>query len=161
MNFSRTKSIRWKFVLWNYLEVLLIIFYMAFICKRFFYPIYGKHGVKPMRREELFVNIINTSMPGILFFLCGFYCLLHAWLNACAEVLRFADRLFYKVNNKMTNLFFLIRLIYNLNNYHTIYMYFIFRIGGIHHLIVFITGHGTSLCTIGFTPTYTKMWLKS
>ncbi|KAF7400986.1 hypothetical protein HZH66_006170 [Vespula vulgaris] len=95
-NYPRTRNIRWKFVLWHYLEVLLIIFYMAFICKRFFYPMYGKHGVKPMRREELFVNIINTSMPGILFFLCGFYCLLHAWLNACAELLRFADRLFYK-----------------------------------------------------------------
>lgn len=101
LNFSRTRNIRWKFVLWHYLEVLLIIFYMAFICKRFFYPMYGKHGVKPMRREELFVNIINTSMPGILFFLCGFYCLLHAWLNACAELLRFADRLFYKVKDKM------------------------------------------------------------
>ncbi|KAL2727310.1 sterol O-acyltransferase 1 isoform X1 [Vespula squamosa] len=33
--------------------------------------------------------------------------------------------------------------------------------GGIHHLIAFITGHGTSSCMIGFTPMYTKMWLRS
>ncbi|KAI4496168.1 hypothetical protein M0802_008035 [Mischocyttarus mexicanus] len=99
-HYPRTKCIRWKFVLWHYLEVLLIIFYMAFIYERCFMPMYEKHGMKPIRKEELFANIINTSLPGILFFLCGFYCLLHAWLNACAELLRFADRLFYKLSSR-------------------------------------------------------------
>ncbi|XP_015181375.1 PREDICTED: sterol O-acyltransferase 1 [Polistes dominula] len=95
-HYPRTKYIRWKFVLWHYLEVLLIIFYIAFLYESFVKPIYKKHGTKPMKKEEMFYNIINLSLPGILFFLCGFYCLLHAWLNACAEILRFADRLFYK-----------------------------------------------------------------
>ena len=35
-------------------------------------------------------------MPGTIAYLCGFYCLLHAWMNASAEMLRFADRMFYK-----------------------------------------------------------------
>ncbi|XP_043501150.1 sterol O-acyltransferase 1 [Polistes fuscatus] len=95
-HYPRTRCIRWKFVLWHYLEVLLIIFYVAFIYERCFMPMYKKHGTKPIKKEELLANIINTSLPGILFFLCGFYCLLHAWLNACAELLRFADRMFYK-----------------------------------------------------------------
>lgn len=95
-SYPRTKRIRWKVAFWHYFEVLLIIFYSAFICERFFSATYRKYGKEPMEYKEILVNILNTSMPGLLFFLCGFYCLLHAWLNGCAEVTRFADRLFYE-----------------------------------------------------------------
>ncbi|KAK2584540.1 hypothetical protein KPH14_006909 [Odynerus spinipes] len=95
-SYPRTKSIRWKIALWHYFEVLLVIFYSAFICERFFKAAFMDFGKEPIGYKEVVINILNTSMPGILFFLCGFYLLLHAWMNACAEVMRFADRLFYK-----------------------------------------------------------------
>jgi len=31
------------------------------------------------------------------FVISGFFAILHSWLNAFAEMLRFADRMFYKV----------------------------------------------------------------
>lgn len=44
-------------------------------------------------------------LPGVISFLCGFYCLLHAWLNAFAEMLKFGDRLFYEVISTGNSLF--------------------------------------------------------
>lgn len=36
-------------------------------------------------------------LPGTLVLVLGFFCILHSWLNAFAEMLKFADRMFYKV----------------------------------------------------------------
>jgi len=35
-------------------------------------------------------------MPGTLVLFVGFFAILHSWLNAFAEMLRFSDRMFYK-----------------------------------------------------------------
>lgn len=40
--------------------------------------------------------------PGSLVLLCGFFAILHAWLNAFAEMMRFADRMFYKVRGRVS-----------------------------------------------------------
>ncbi|GBP21906.1 Sterol O-acyltransferase 1 [Eumeta japonica] len=41
-------------------------------------------------------DMFACVLPSVLAFLCGFYCLLHSWFNAFAEMLTFADRLFYE-----------------------------------------------------------------
>lgn len=38
-----------------------------------------------------------THLPGILILLLIFFAFLHCWLNAFAEMLRFGDRMFYRV----------------------------------------------------------------
>lgn len=39
----------------------------------------------------------------MLILMLGFYAFLHCWLNAFAEMMRFADRMFYKVNKHFTH----------------------------------------------------------
>ncbi|XP_033220386.1 sterol O-acyltransferase 1 [Belonocnema kinseyi] len=95
-SYPRTKEIRWGVVVWNYAEVVLVIFYVAFIFERFLVPLFRQSGVDPLDPRTLILSMFGTMMPGILVFLCGFYCLLHSWMNGSAELLRFADRMFYK-----------------------------------------------------------------
>lgn len=37
-------------------------------------------------------------LPGTMVLVLGFFAILHSWLNAFAEMTRFADRMFYKVS---------------------------------------------------------------
>lgn len=96
IDFFRTKRIRWMVVIRNFAEVGLAIFYLAFILERFVLP--NVLGTRHTERKWFVKNIIESSIPGILYFITGQYLLLHAWMNAWAEMLQFADRLFYKVN---------------------------------------------------------------
>lgn len=98
IDFHRTKKIRWKVVIWNFTEVGLSIFYLAFIFERL-EPAYHMFGTQRLERKWFIKNIIESNLvPCILYFITGQYLLLHAWLKSWAEMLQFADRLFYKVN---------------------------------------------------------------
>lgn len=95
--FDRTKYIRWHRVLWNYCEVVGVIFYVSFIFERFLIPYFRDFGnATDIEPKSLVLSIFGCILPGTIANLCGFYCLLHAWMNASAEMLRFADRLFYR-----------------------------------------------------------------
>ncbi|XP_071565847.1 sterol O-acyltransferase 1 [Temnothorax nylanderi] len=94
--YPRTKRIRWMVVIWNFAEVGLAIFYLAFIFERYVDPVYVTFGIQHLEQKWLVKTIIESSLPGTLYFITGQYLLLHAWMNAWAEMLRFADRLFYK-----------------------------------------------------------------
>lgn len=45
------------------------------------------------------VSVCVFVLSGMLMLLLGFFAFLHCWLNAFAEMLRFADRMFYEVRN--------------------------------------------------------------
>lgn len=93
----RTKYIRWRLVFWNYLEVIGVVFYVSFIFERFLIPSFQDFGnLSKLHPKSLILSIFGCIMPATLVYLCGFYCLLHAWMNASAEMLRFSDRMFYK-----------------------------------------------------------------
>ncbi|KAI5109090.1 kinesin heavy chain isoform X2 [Silurus meridionalis] len=47
-------------------------------------------------RETVVAVLRDKSKKGMLMLLLGFFAFLHCWLNAFAEMLRFADRMFYK-----------------------------------------------------------------
>jgi sterol O-acyltransferase len=83
-------------VLRNFVEVGLAIFYLAFIFEHFVLPIYVSFDKQHVEQKWFIKSIIEACLPGILYFITGQYLLLHAWLNAWAEMLQFADRLFYK-----------------------------------------------------------------
>lgn len=95
--YPRTKQIRWNFVAKNYMEVTAVIFIYSLISERIMYPVYNQFGSQfyEIGVKELLASIFNSMLPGLLCFLCGFYCVLHSWMNAAAEILRFADRKFY------------------------------------------------------------------
>ncbi|XP_011063447.1 PREDICTED: sterol O-acyltransferase 1-like [Acromyrmex echinatior] len=94
--YPRTKRIRWKVVIQNFIEVGLAIFYLTFVLERFILRVYHVFGTQYLDQKWFITNVIDSSIPGFLYFIIGQYLLLHSWLNAWAEMLQFADRLFYK-----------------------------------------------------------------
>ncbi|XP_025156963.1 sterol O-acyltransferase 1 [Harpegnathos saltator] len=95
-SYPRTKEIRWKVVIRSFIELGLVIFYQAFIMERFVAPTFRIFGTQSLDWRWYMKSILSAMMPGILISVSSFYGLLHAWMNAWAEMLRFADRLFYK-----------------------------------------------------------------
>lgn len=95
--YPRTKQIRWKVVAKNYMEVIAVIFIFSLISERIMFPVYNQFGSQfyEIGVKELLASVFNSMLPGLLCFLCGFYCILHSWMNAAAELLRFSDRKFY------------------------------------------------------------------
>lgn len=95
--YPRTKKIRWGVVVSHFVEVAAIIFYNSFLWERFILPYWSDFGKNPQVEAGTVVRgMFACVLPGVISFLCGFYCLLHAWLNAFAEMLTFGDRLFYE-----------------------------------------------------------------
>ncbi|GAB1868528.1 O-acyltransferase [Camponotus japonicus] len=94
--YPRTKKIRWMFVVQHFAKVVLVIFYYTFILERLVAPVFRTFDTWPLEPTWFIKIIIEASIPGILIFISSNYLLLHAWMNAWAEMLRFADRLFYK-----------------------------------------------------------------
>lgn len=94
--YPRTKRIRWSVVFRHVLEVIGVIFYISFIFERFLTPLFDRFGDAEITSGKVVLILFSSIMPGSLSFLAGFYCLLHAWMNASSELLRFADRMFYR-----------------------------------------------------------------
>uniref|UniRef100_A0A2M4ASL6 O-acyltransferase n=1 Tax=Anopheles triannulatus TaxID=58253 RepID=A0A2M4ASL6_9DIPT len=94
--YPRTKQIRWRIVARHALEVVGVIFYISFILERFLAPLFEKFGHAKISSGSFVLSLFGSIMPGSLSFLCAFYSLLHAWMNGSAELLRFADRMFYR-----------------------------------------------------------------
>lgn len=97
-SYPRTKCIRWSFVFKCYMEVLGCIFYTSFIFERFVIPVFYEFGAANINSSAFVLQIFGSMMPAMLIWFGGFYLLQHSWLNASAEMLRFADRLFYLVS---------------------------------------------------------------
>ncbi|XP_066440319.1 sterol O-acyltransferase 2-like [Eleutherodactylus coqui] len=95
-SYPRTPSIRWKFVAKNFAQflgcLLLINFVMVTLCL----PLFKNMSKQPFNTKTLVLSIFHSILPGILVLLASFFGFLHCWMNAFAEMLRFADRMFYK-----------------------------------------------------------------
>ncbi|CAF1259747.1 unnamed protein product [Rotaria sordida] len=93
--YPRNKIIRWSFVLKMFGEFIICIFYAYYIVVRSCIPTYENLN-KTKITLSMFISILfNSIMPGSFFLLLSSYGFLHCWLNAFAEMLRFADRMFY------------------------------------------------------------------
>ncbi|XP_039312472.1 sterol O-acyltransferase 1-like [Solenopsis invicta] len=94
--YPRATEIRWMMVFWNFFEFGLSIFYEALIFDRVVVPIYHVFGTQYLE-PKWFIKIVLESCIFILsLFFVVQYLIFQAWMNAWAEMLRFADRLFYK-----------------------------------------------------------------
>lgn len=94
----RTPAVRWKYVTQCFLEVLLIIYFTSFIFERHVLPVFRSYGKGGHTKKDVTMAFLESGMAGGLLLLCLFYCVLHAWMNAFSEMLRFGDRMFYKVS---------------------------------------------------------------
>ncbi|XP_018300536.1 sterol O-acyltransferase 1, partial [Mycetomoellerius zeteki] len=94
--YPRTKRVRWMVVISNLVEFGLTIFYLTFILESLVSPVYCVFGTQHLDWKWFVKNTIKSNVPGIFYLFTINYLLLHAWMNAWAEMLQFADRLFYK-----------------------------------------------------------------
>jgi sterol O-acyltransferase len=100
--YPRNAVIHWDYVLQMFGQVLASIFYVYYVVVRFCVPTFANLNQNQITLPIFLSVLFNSIMPGSLFLLLGFYGFLHCWLNAFAEMLRFADRMFYKVQKKNT-----------------------------------------------------------
>ncbi|NP_001352292.1 sterol O-acyltransferase 2 [Danio rerio] len=94
--YPRNPNIRWRFVGMNFLKVLASLFYLYFILERLCIPVFRNKSGLQFSTRTLILTLFHAAFPGMLMLMLGFYAFLHCWLNAFAEMLRFADRMFYK-----------------------------------------------------------------
>uniref|UniRef100_A0A673G7Y1 O-acyltransferase n=1 Tax=Sinocyclocheilus rhinocerous TaxID=307959 RepID=A0A673G7Y1_9TELE len=95
--YPRNPYIRWNYVGMNFLKVKsLTLFYLYFILVRLCIPVFTNKSNQPFSTRTFILALFHAAFPGMLMLMLGFYAFLHCWLNAFAEMLRFADRMFYR-----------------------------------------------------------------
>ncbi|XP_074081938.1 sterol O-acyltransferase 2 isoform X2 [Macrotis lagotis] len=95
-SYPRTAHIRWNYVAKNFAQALGCLFYACFILGRLCVPVFNNMSREPFSIRALVLSILHATLPGIFMLLLIFFAFLHCWLNAFAEMLRFADRMFYR-----------------------------------------------------------------
>lgn len=94
--YPRTSHIRWSFVILNFSEFWAGISFFCFLTANYLAPDFQNFGIEPQDWRNVATLVFRTILPASLFMLVGFYIVLHAWMNAWAELMCFADRLFYQ-----------------------------------------------------------------
>ncbi|CAB4012843.1 sterol O-acyltransferase 1-like [Paramuricea clavata] len=104
-SYPQTPTIRWRYVVTNFAQVVGCVFYTYYIFARFCVPVFRDTGKNPPNLKRFILSVFNAMLPGTLVLVLGFFCILHSWLNAFAEMLKFADRMFYQVYGNLFQLF--------------------------------------------------------
>ncbi|XP_055352626.1 sterol O-acyltransferase 2-like [Paramacrobiotus metropolitanus] len=95
-NYPRIKAVRWNLVLKNFAQFLGGVLYCNYVYIRFCIPAFRNFNREHVSVGVFLKAIFDAILPGSLHFMVIFYAFLHAWMNAFGEMLRFADRLFYR-----------------------------------------------------------------
>ncbi|KAM9408179.1 sterol O-acyltransferase 2 [Pholidichthys leucotaenia] len=96
-SYPRNSHIRWKYVCSTAGMILGCLFYGYFIIVRLCMPVFRpENNNQPFSKRTIILNVFHSILPGIMLLLICFFAFLHCWLNLFAELLRFADRMFYK-----------------------------------------------------------------
>ncbi|XP_074594365.1 sterol O-acyltransferase 1-like [Brevipalpus obovatus] len=93
--YPRSKTRSWSLVI-NYFCQFLACVFMLFAFVRRFVQYQFAHSVdQPLHINELPRLLFTCILVGTCLLFLGWYGLLHCWLNAWAEAMRFGDRFFY------------------------------------------------------------------
>ncbi|XP_070596965.1 sterol O-acyltransferase 2-like isoform X2 [Erythrolamprus reginae] len=95
-SYPRDPYIRWSYVIRKLIEFLACIYILNLLLKYYFIPRFGNMHKQPFNIKIQLLAIFDLVLPGITILLMIFYFLLDCWQNMFAEILRFADRCFYK-----------------------------------------------------------------
>ncbi|XP_051525695.1 sterol O-acyltransferase 1-like [Myxocyprinus asiaticus] len=95
-SYPRNPCIRWGYVATKFLQVLGCLFYAYYIFVRLCIPQFRSISMQLFDLRVMVLCVFNSILPGVLVLFLAFFAFLHCWLNAFAEMLRFADRMFYK-----------------------------------------------------------------
>lgn len=98
LEYPRTPSIRWSFLLKRTFEGILLSLLIVVIVEQHIVPVVHE-SLTPLSQYDLvrvFERLLMLSIPNLVVWLLGFYVLFHVYLNILAEVFRFGDRFFYQ-----------------------------------------------------------------
>ncbi|EPB78065.1 MBOAT family protein [Ancylostoma ceylanicum] len=89
-------------------DMVFLSFLMASLIQQWVVPTVH-NSMKPLSEMEVgrcLERLLKLAIPNIIIWLIGFYLIFHAVLNFVAEVLKFADREFYRKFSAMVAVFF-------------------------------------------------------
>ncbi|KAJ1370987.1 hypothetical protein KIN20_032844 [Parelaphostrongylus tenuis] len=89
---------RKTFLIKRFIELVFLTFLIAALVQQWVVPIIH-NSVGPLSEMEIgrsLERLLKLAIPNIIIWLIGFYTIFHSALNFIAEVLRFADREFYR-----------------------------------------------------------------
>ncbi|KAM6968135.1 diacylglycerol O-acyltransferase 1b [Aplochiton taeniatus] len=98
LNFPRSPRIRMSFLLRRLFEMLFFIQLLVGLTQQWMIPII-ESSMKPLEDMDLsrmMERLLRLAVPNHLLWLIFFYWFFHSSMNFTAELLRFADRQFYK-----------------------------------------------------------------
>ncbi|KJE95584.1 acyl-CoA:1,2-diacylglycerol O-transferase [Capsaspora owczarzaki ATCC 30864] len=98
LNFPRTRRIRWRFLARRIVETVFFAVLLFALGEQWVVPTV-KNSMKPLHELDwttMTERVLKLAIPNHFLWLIFFYWFFHCVLNAMAEVLRFADREFYR-----------------------------------------------------------------
>ncbi|XP_058486611.1 sterol O-acyltransferase 2 [Solea solea] len=95
-SYPRNTHIRWNYVGCTLAMILGCLFYGYFILVRLCVPVFRSETNQTFTIRTMVLAVFHSILPGIMLLLLCFFAFLHCWLNLFGELLRFADRMFYK-----------------------------------------------------------------
>lgn len=98
LNYPRTTTIRWKYVLFLGFRLFVVFILMVFSVEQYILPVLTL-TLTPMKEMDIptiIERLLRLSIPNTYVWLLMFYFYFHLWMNFCAELTRFGDRQFYK-----------------------------------------------------------------
>ncbi|XP_034022031.1 sterol O-acyltransferase 2 [Thalassophryne amazonica] len=96
-SYPRNTHIRWKYVADTTIMSIGSLLYTNVVLMRLCVPVF-KHATFNLfvNKQTFVLAVFHSVLPGIMILLLSFFAFLHCWLNLFGELLRFADRMFYK-----------------------------------------------------------------
>lgn len=95
-SYPRNSHIRWKYVGVTVGMILVCLFYGYYILERLCVPVFRPDTTQAFSKRSMVLAVFHSILPGTMLLLLCFFAFLHCWLNLFAELMRFADRMFYK-----------------------------------------------------------------
>ncbi|XP_026579283.1 sterol O-acyltransferase 2-like isoform X2 [Pseudonaja textilis] len=95
-SYPRDLYIRWSYIIQKLVEFLACIYFVNFLMKYYFIPNFSNMHKQPFTIKIQLLSIFDSAMPMISILFVVFYFFMDCWQNIFAEILRFADRSFYK-----------------------------------------------------------------
>ncbi|VDO24100.1 unnamed protein product [Heligmosomoides polygyrus] len=98
LKFPRSVRRRKSFLIKRFIEMVFLGFLIAALVQQWVVPIVRNsvHPLNEMEYSRCLERLLKLAIPNIIIWLIGFYTVFHASLNFIAEVLKFADREFYR-----------------------------------------------------------------
>ncbi|PIK62533.1 putative sterol O-acyltransferase 1 [Apostichopus japonicus] len=95
--YPMSSRIRWNIVRQNVVQCFVTGCYVFLICEKMIMPVTVTFAEDTYTFGDFIKAVCTCMIPACACLFLSFYTVLHCWLNAAGEMVRFADRQFYKV----------------------------------------------------------------